>query len=303
MRVDESISMLETQQVRNVKGFGMRVGNLNGRAVLILDAGAIDVAEASDGRFGPSISACYHDWDAFVGWANSASQMTDRAKPYESADLQSPSPTPLQSFGIGMNYAGHAAEVGVPNPEYPPTFTKFPSCITGPYATVTLPSDGIDWEVELVVVIGRTAHNVAEAEAWSHIAGLTIGQDLSNRAVQLRPPVPQFSLGKSFPGFGPMGPWLVTPDEFDNPDDLALSCTIDGEVMQSSRTNDLIFSVPAIIEQLSAIVTLVPGDVIFTGTPAGVGAARKPPRFLRPGEVLVSTIEGIGSITTNFVGA
>jgi 2-keto-4-pentenoate hydratase/2-oxohepta-3-ene-1,7-dioic acid hydratase in catechol pathway len=281
----------------------MRVGNLGGRAVLILDTGAIDVGEASGGMFGPSIAACYNDWDAFSKWASSAVHSPDLARSYDVTELQAPSPTPLQSFGIGMNYSGHAAEVGVPNPEFPPTFTKFPSCITGPYATVTLPSDGIDWEVELVVVIGRTAHDVVEADAWSHIAGLTIGQDLSNRAVQLRPPVPQFSLGKSFPGFGPMGPWLVTPDEFDNPDDLAVSCTIDGEVMQSSRTSDLIFSVPAIIEKLSAIVTLVPGDVIFTGTPAGVGAARKPPRFLKPGEVLVSTIEGIGSITTNFVGA
>jgi 2,4-didehydro-3-deoxy-L-rhamnonate hydrolase len=301
---DKSISISETQRVRNnIKGLAMRVGNLGNRAVLIVETGAIDVATASDRRFGPSVAACYNDWDAFSTWATSAVASADLAKPYNATDLQAPSPTPLQSFGIGMNYAGHAAEVGVANPEFPPTFTKFPSCITGPYATVTLPSDGIDWEVELVVVVGRTAHNVAEADAWSHIAGLTIGQDLSNRAVQLRPPVPQFSLGKSFPGFGPMGPWLVTPDEFDNPDDLALSCTIDGEVMQSSRTSDLIFSIPALIEKLSAIVTLVPGDVIFTGTPSGVGAARKPPRFLQPGEVLISTIEGIGSITTNFVGA
>ena len=184
-----------------------------------------------------------------------------------------------------------------------PTFTKFPSCITGPYATVELPSAGIDWEVELVVIIGRTAHDVAAADAWSHVAGLTVGQDLSNRAVQLRPPVPQFSLGKSFPGFGPMGPWLVTPDEFANPDDLALSCTLNGETMQDSRTSDLIFPVSALIECLSGIVTLMPGDVIFTDTPSGVGMARKPPRFLVPGDVLVSTIEGIGSITTTLTGA
>ena len=191
----------------------------------------------------------------------------------------------------------------MPKPEFPPTFTKFPSCITGPHATVELPSDGIDWEVELVVIIGRTAHHVVAADSWSHVAGLTVGQDLSNRAVQLRPPVPQFSLGKSFPGFGPTGPWLVTPDEFADPNDLALSCTLNGETMQDSRTNDLIFSVPALIECLSGIVTLLPGDVIFTGTPSGVGVARKPPRFLSPGDVLVSTIEGIGSITTTLTGA
>jgi 2-keto-4-pentenoate hydratase/2-oxohepta-3-ene-1,7-dioic acid hydratase in catechol pathway len=277
----------------------MKIANLAGRAVVLADDGAIDVATASGGRFGPDLMTCYDQWDEFASWAATASGGT----PYTASDLQAPSPTPRQSFGIGLNYAAHAAESGKPEPEFPPTFTKFPSCITGPYATVTLPSDGIDWEVELVVVIGRTAHNVNEADAWSYIAGLTVGQDLSNRAVQLRPPVPQFNLGKSFPGFGPMGPWLVTVDEFANPDDLALSCTIDGETMQDSRTSDLIFSVPALIEKLSGIVTLMPGDVIFTGTPSGVGMARTPPRFLQPGEVLVSTIEGIGSITTNFVGA
>ena len=260
---------------------------------------AIDVASASDGLFGPDPASCYERWDEFAAWGSTAAG----GAAFDVARLRAPSPSPKQAFGIGLNYAAHAAESGSPNPEFPPTFTKFPSCITGPYATVELPSDGIDWEVELVVIIGRTAHNVAAGEAWSHVAGLTVGQDLSNRAVQLRPPVPQFSLGKSFPGFGPMGPWLVTPDEFADPDDLALSCTLNGETMQDSRTNDLIFSVSSLIECLSGIVTLMPGDVIFTGTPSGVGVARKPPRFLAPGDVLVSTIEGIGSITTTLTGA
>lgn len=277
----------------------MKVGNLEGRMVVIDGDRAIDVASTSDGLFGSDPASCYEGWDEFAAWGSTVSG----GAAFDPARLLSPSPTPTQSFGIGLNYAAHAAESGAPNPEFPPTFTKFPSCITGPYATVELPSDGIDWEVELVVIIGRSAHDVAAADAWSHIAGLTVGQDLSNRAVQLRPPVPQFSLGKSFPGFGPMGPWLVTPDEFANPDDLALSCTLNGETMQDSRTNDLIFSVPALIECLSGIVTLRPGDVIFTGTPSGVGMARKPPRFLAPGDVLVSTIEGIGSITTTLIGA
>jgi 2,4-diketo-3-deoxy-L-fuconate hydrolase len=277
----------------------MKVGNLEGRMVVIDDDGAIDVASASSGLFGPDAASCYGHWDDFVAWASTASGATA----FDPMRLEAPSPAPLQSFGIGLNYAAHAAESGLPNPEFPPTFTKFPSCIAGPYATVELPSDGIDWEVELVAVIGRAAHHVVEADAWSYVAGLTVGQDLSNRAVQLRPPVPQFSLGKSFPGFGPLGPWLVTPDEFADPNDLALSCTLNGETMQDSRTNDLIFSVPALIECLSGIVTLLPGDVIFTGTPSGVGVARKPPRFLAPGDVLVSTIEGIGSITTTLTGA
>ena len=277
----------------------MKVGNLEGRLVVLDGDHAIDVAAASDGVFGPDPASCYERWDEFVAWGSTASGGAQ----FDLELLRAPSPCPRQAFGIGLNYAAHAAESGVPNPEFPPTFTKFPSCITGPYATVELPSDGIDWEVELVVIIGRTAHNVAAADAWSHVAGLTVGQDLSNRAVQLRPPVPQFSLGKSFPGFGPMGPWLVTSDEFADPDNLALSCTLNGETMQESRTNDLIFSVSSLIECLSGIVTLMPGDVIFTGTPSGVGMARKPPRFLAPGDVLVSTIEGIGSITTTLTGA
>jgi 2-keto-4-pentenoate hydratase/2-oxohepta-3-ene-1,7-dioic acid hydratase in catechol pathway len=280
----------------------MRFANLKGRAVVIVkDAGgdaAVDIAEASGGKFGSDVHGCFAQWTDLVAWA--AANGANGAKSFNLKDLEAPSPVPRQSFGIGLNYALHAAESGLPQPEFPPTFTKFPSCITGPYATVELPSDGIDWEVELVVVIGKAAHNVKAADAWSHVAGLTIGQDLSNRAVQLRPPAPQFNLGKSFTGFGPMGPWLVTIDEFANPDDLALSCSIDGETMQDSRTSDLIFSVSTLIELLSEIITFYPGDVIFTGTPSGVGAGRNPQRFLKPGEVLVSTIEGIGSITTNF---
>ncbi len=281
----------------NSGGF-VKFANLAGRAVVVVEGGVFDVERASDGRFSADPMACYSDWEAFRTWADALTGATPES--FDAARLDSPAPRPSQCFGIGLNYAGHARESGATIPEFPPTFTKFPSCITGPYATVNLPSAGIDWEVELVAVIGRTVHNVKAADAWSHIAGLTIGQDLSNRAVQLRPPVPQFSLGKSFPGFGPMGPWIVTPDEFVNPDDLALSCTINGETMQSSRTSDLIFSVSALIECLSGIVTLAPGDVIFTGTPSGVGNARNPKRFLSHTDVLISTIEGIGSITTKF---
>lgn len=273
----------------------MRIGNLAGRAVIITDDGAIDIHDASGGRFGPEPQSVFDAWDDLVAWAATCSAP---AAPYEAADLQAPSPAPRQSFGIGLNYRKHADESGVPYPEFPPTFTKFPTCITGPNATVELPSGNVDWEVELVVVIGSRAQHVSAADAWSYVAGLTVGQDLSERVVQTRPPVPQFSLGKSFPGFGPTGPWIVTVDSVPNPDDLALSCTLDGETMQDSRTGDLIFPVPELIEKLSAITPLLPGDVIFTGTPSGVGMARTPPRFLQPGEVLVSTIEGIGSITT-----
>ncbi len=180
-------------------------------------------------------------------------------------------------------------------------FTKFPSCITGGYAQIELPADGhTDWEVELVAVIGVTAHRVPAAAAWPHVAGLAVGQDISERITQLASSPPQFSLGKSFPGFGPVGPWLVTLDEFDDPDDLELSCSVNGEQMQKSRTSNLIFGVPALIEQLSSVTPLLPGDVIFTGTPSGVGMARTPPRWLAPGDVLTSYIEGIGEMRHTF---
>ena len=161
-----------------------------------------------------------------------------------------------------------------------------------------LPSGSVDYEIELVAVIGRFTERVRASAAWRHVAGLMIGQDLSDRVVQMRPPAPQFSLGKSFPGFGPTGPWLVSPDEFDDPDDLALTCKLNGEVVQASRTSDLIFSVGEIIERVSAITPMLPGDLVFTGTPAGVGIGRTPPLFLAADDVLESTIEGIGTIVT-----
>jgi 2-keto-4-pentenoate hydratase/2-oxohepta-3-ene-1,7-dioic acid hydratase in catechol pathway len=180
-------------------------------------------------------------------------------------------------------------------------FTKFVTSIAGPFCDVALPPGNVDWEVELVAVIGRHAAHVSEDAAWSHVAGLTVGQDISERALQMVGSVPQFSLAKSFPGFTPMGPWLVTVDEFDDPDDLELSCAIDGEQMQKGRTSELIFSVPALIAELSAVLPLLPGDVIFTGTPAGVGLGRSPQRFLRAGELLTSSIQGIGEMRQRLV--
>jgi 2,4-diketo-3-deoxy-L-fuconate hydrolase len=273
----------------------MRVANYAGRAALIVPEGYVDIERASDGRFSSNPQALYERWDQLVEWAAS---WTGEAAPLDPSQLQIPVPRPTQVFAIGLNYAAHAAEGGQPSPEFPPTFTKFPTCLTGPDATVELPSDDVDWEVELVAVIGRRAVRVAESDGWSYVAGLTIGQDLSERVVQRRPPVPQFSLGKSFPGFGPIGPWVVTPDELPDRDDLAIACSINGEEMQNSRTSDLIFSVPALVNRLSSICTLLPGDLVFTGTPSGVGFARTPPRFLAPGDEVRSTIEGIGELRT-----
>ena len=271
----------------------MRYANYDNRLVLVVGDGIIDVAEASGGAFDADPQAIYGRWDEFSDWAASH---TGPTQPLDESKLGVVVPYPTQVFGIGLNYFAHAAEVGQPNPEFPPTFTKFPTCLAGPNDVVHLPSASVDWEVELVVVISREARNVPEADAWSYVAGLTVGQDISERVVQTRPPMPQFCLGKSFPGFGPIGPWVVTPDEVPDRDDLALECAVNGETVQSSRTNDLIFGVAPLIECLSSIVPLLPGDLIFTGTPSGVGAARKPPRFLADGDELVSTIEGIGTL-------
>lgn len=276
----------------------MRTANLAGRLVLVTDEGALDVADASEGRFSPDPQAAFERWDELRAWAPDAA---GEAGSLDEALLGPPVPQPRQVFAIGMNYAGHAAEAGIDLPDFPTTFTKFPSSIAAPHATVSLPSERVDWEVELVVAIGRRAEGVPESEGWAHVAGVTVGQDLSERRVQLRPPVPQFSLGKSFPGFGPIGPLLVTPDELSDPDDLELTCTLNGETVQQGRTSDLVFSVPALIAQLSAICPLLPGDLIFTGTPAGIGATRTPQRFLAPGDELVSSVAGVGAMRTRFV--
>ncbi|WP_433171464.1 fumarylacetoacetate hydrolase family protein [Actinoallomurus sp. CA-150999] len=279
----------------------MRIANLSGRLVLICDGRAVDVERASGGRFSAEPQAVYERWEEFRSWAARADLPTGEA--FEPIALGSPAPAPRQTLAIGLNYRDHAAESGFVAPEgLPPVFTKFATSITGPITQVTLPADGhTDWEVELVAVLGRRAEHVAEADAWHHVAGLAVGQDISERVVQLAGPAPQFSLGKSYPGFAPIGPWLVTPEEFDDPDDLELRCAINGEEVQKGHTRDLIFSVPTLIARLSAVLPLLPGDVIFTGTPAGVGMGRDPQRWLAPGDELVSTIEGIGELRQTFV--
>jgi 2,4-didehydro-3-deoxy-L-rhamnonate hydrolase len=270
----------------------MKLANRGGRAVLVLDGAIADVAEASGGRFGPDPMSVYDDWPAF---AEFASGVTTGTAPLVEAELGCPVPVPRQVFAIGLNYRSHAEESGLAVPSVPATFTKFPASLAGPFDDVELVGGTVDWEVELVAVIGTRADRVEEAEAWAHVAGLTVGQDISDRTLQFAAGS-QFSLGKSRRGFGPMGPWLVTVDEVPDPDDLALGCSVDGEKVQDARTSDLIFGVPRLIAELSAVLPLLPGDVIFTGTPAGVGATRQPPLFLAPGQVLESWIEGIGTI-------
>ncbi|MTD56453.1 fumarylacetoacetate hydrolase family protein [Amycolatopsis pithecellobii] len=283
----------------------MRVATVQGRLGLQGPTGFVDVASASGGRFQPDPQAVFDVWEEFTDWAHTYLGESD-TPPALPGDLElgPPVPRPRQVFAIGLNYAEHVGESGLAQPDSPAVFTKFPTCLAGPAESVRLPSESVDWEVELVVAIGRRGERVSEEKAWEHVAGVTVGQDLSERAVQLAGPAPQFSLGKSYPGFGPTGPVLVTPDELTDPDDLELGCRIEnGETLQLGRTGELIFGVPELIARLSAVCPLLPGDLIFTGTPSGVGMARKPPMFLKPGDVLVSWIDQIGELRNPLVAA
>jgi 2,4-didehydro-3-deoxy-L-rhamnonate hydrolase len=209
---------------------------------------------------------------------------------------------PRQIFAIGLNYSEHADETGLAEPADPLVFTKFASALSGPVSDVVLPAGGdTDWEVELVVVIAATTRGVSPQDAWDHVAGLTIGQDISERVSQFAGAAPQFSLGKSFAGFAPTGPFIVTPDELDDPDSLAIRSEVNGITMQAGTTRDLIVPVADLIAYLSRVVTLYPGDMIFTGTPAGVGLGRSPAVYLQPGDVLTSEIEGLGQMKQRFI--
>jgi 2-keto-4-pentenoate hydratase/2-oxohepta-3-ene-1,7-dioic acid hydratase in catechol pathway len=281
----------------------VRVGVIANRTVVVEGETAIDIEQASNRRFPADPERLFDTWDGLVEWAATAEPDGDRL-PLD--QLQNPVPAPLQVFGVGANYGEHLAEAAshldqsatdnAAVPEVPLIFTKFRSSLSGPYDPIPLPTRNVDWEVELVVVMGRRAERVAEQDAWRYVAGLTVGQDISERVLQLAGLAPQFSMGKSFPGFGPMGPLLVTPDEVDDPDDLEIGCTVNGLVMQKSRTSEMILSVPELIARISAVCPMLPGDVIFTGTPAGVGAFRNPSIFLQPGDTLVSWINGIGEL-------
>jgi 2,4-didehydro-3-deoxy-L-rhamnonate hydrolase len=281
----------------------MRIANVAGRLALVSDNLALDVETASGGTFSSNPQAVYDVWDSFVKWAATAS-FSDAAE-LQDEQLEAAVPRPRQVFAIGLNYREHAEESGLAIPTDPVVFTKFPSSLTGARADVELPSEAVDYEVELVVVLGATAHRVAVADAWDYVAGLTAGQDISERDVQSRGPAPQFSIAKSYPGFSPIGPVIVTPDEFPNRDSIRVRTLLwDGTELttkQDGNTSDLIFSVPELVSRLSQTLTLFPGDIIFTGTPSGVGNGKKPPVFLKKGQTLVTDITGIGELRNKLV--
>jgi 2-keto-4-pentenoate hydratase/2-oxohepta-3-ene-1,7-dioic acid hydratase in catechol pathway len=276
--------------------------NVDNRLKLVAGDQIIDVESASAGAFSADIQSVYDCWEDFRHWVETAP--TADATPIPETGLGPPVPRPRQVFAIGLNYRDHAQEAGLELPASPMVFTKFPASVTGPDTTIELPPGSVDFEVELVAVVGQRAYRVAEADGWSHIAGLTVGQDLSERDLQLQPPAPQqYNLAKSFPGFAPIGPCLVTPDELADPDNLSIGCLLNGEPMQKAQTGELIFSVAALVAYLSSVLPLLPGDLIFTGTPSGVGWARTPQRFLRPDDELLSYVEGIGAMHHRFAPA
>ncbi len=221
----------------------------------------------------------------------------------ENVSLLAPTKMPNKIICLGLNFTDHVAEMRRDRAQYPTLFAKYPLTLTDPFASIVKPaiSDAMDWEVEVGVVIGRPARYVSTQDALDHVAGYTVVNDVSFRDYQNR--TGQFLQGKIFERTTPVGPWLVTRDEVDDAKDLAMTLTVNGEVMQNGRSSQMIFSIAETISYVSQILTLEPGDLISMGTPSGVGAGRTPQRFLTPGDVMESSVEGIGGLSNRIVTA
>jgi 2-keto-4-pentenoate hydratase/2-oxohepta-3-ene-1,7-dioic acid hydratase in catechol pathway len=219
--------------------------------------------------------------------------------------LLPPVPDPEKVICVGLNYADHAAESGLPIPAEPVIFNKFPTAIVAHQDPIVLPSCSrqVDYEAELVVVIGRQGRDIPQSQAMDHIAGYACGHDVSARDWQTEKPAGQWLLGKTFDTFAPFGPDLVTADEVPEPGQLPIRLRLNGRTMQESNTRQLIFSIAHLISYISGVCTLKAGDILFTGTPPGVGVARKPPVFLQPGDTVEVEIETIGLLVNPVVAA
>lgn len=280
----------------------MRMANVDGRAALLLDGRVLDVGEASGGQL-PSDPMVLYDL-ANQPALQELQAIADRntLPELDPARLGPPVPRPSKIIGVGLNYRSHAEESGAPVPDEPVLFAKFPSCLVGPADPVVVPAvcDQVDYEAEIVVVMGRTDTGLAPGNAWEAILGITAGQDVSDRAEQFRG-LRQFTLAKSYDTFGPTGPVVVTPDELADRDDIGIVCRVDGAEVQRSTSADLIFSIEQLVSWISRFVTFEAGDLIFTGTPAGVGQSRTPPLFLRPGMVVETEIPGLGTMRNEVI--
>lgn len=237
------------------------------------------------------------------GWREGDPLALGRPRPLEAVRLLAPVPHPDKIICVGVNYRLHADESSMAPPQHPEIFAKFPNAISDPLAPIVLPDldAAIDYEGELVAVVGRRARNLRSDEALSALAGYTLANDVSARTVQLR--VSQWTSGKSLDTFCPLGPWLATPDSIPDPQALRLSTTIGGQTLQDASTAEMIFGVVDLLVYLSSLMTLEPGDLLLTGTPAGVGHARSPQRYLVEGDVVEIHADGIGTLRNPVVRA
>lgn len=238
-------------------------------------------------------------------WDDLRTRLDDLAKgasrPVQLTELDCPIPRPSQLFAVGLNYRKHAEEMNSQIPNQPLVFAKFPSSLNSPTGNVTIASDTCDYESEVVVVIAKGGRDIPASEAWNHIAGLCAGQDVSDRGLQYAGAPPQFSLGKSRRGFSPIGPWVGDVREHPRRDTLTIGCSVNGEKRQSTEIHDMIFPIAQVVAFLSSIVELRSGDLIYTGSPSGVGHGMKPPKYLQPGDVIETTLEGVGTIVNRCV--
>ena len=280
-----------------------KLASVQGRAQFVVGSSTefrvVDVERSSNGALPSDVMSCYSVWQLLRAHAATLARTDGVACSLEQLDC--PVPQPRQLFAVGLNYKKHAEEMGSPIPTTPLIFAKFQSSINTPSGDVRLVGETCDYESELVIVIGTGGSNIAQADAWQHIAGITAGQDISDRTLQYSGVPPQFSLGKSRTGFTPMGPWVVDMHDNSSRDNLRLTCSINGEMRQDTNTNDMIFDIPEIVSYLSGICQLFPGDAIFTGTTAGVGHGHKPPIYLQRGDTIETTLEGVGMIRNRCV--
>ena len=270
-----------------------KLANIEGRAALVDGENYYDLETISNGKFSNDTSNALTN---LVGLSELSEDLS-KSEPsglLNDIKIDAPISAPKNCYAVGLNYRNHAEEAGMDIPSVPMVFTKHTTCLVGPNSTIEMRSDHVDYEAELVVVIGKSGKDIQKDNAWDHVAGLCAGQDISDRTVQFSSNPPQFNLGKSFDTFGPMGPYLVSPDGLQDKESLEIECKVNQEVRQKDNTNDLIFDVPSIISYLSEIVTLNTGDIIFTGTPGGVGIMEG--KFLKDGDVLSTSIEGIGTL-------
>ncbi len=265
----------------------MRLANVDGRAAVVRDGRVVDVARASGGRLPSDPMELIASLDG-VGDLD----VPDDAPALEDVRLGPPVPRPQKILAVGLNYLSHAQESDLTPPDEPVVFAKLPSALCGPADDIVMPPNRsrVDWEAELALVVGRPVRRAGEQDAAAAIAGFTVINDVTMRDWQYR--TTQWLQGKTFEATTPLGPELVTPDEAGT--GLELTCAVDGEVVQTANTSDMVFGAVATIAYVSTILTLRPGDVIALGTPGGVGHARKPPRYLAPGQVLTTSIAGLG---------